>query len=74
MLTFITVLVVVLIVIWAVGHFYLEGEDLSRYDRVQAPPVGSLADGQREPSTEHHEVLEFLTKLTNAGQGQRGQV
>jgi hypothetical protein len=74
MLTLIAVLVGVVFAAWAIARFYLQGEDLSRYDRVHAPAVVSSAGaGQREPSAEYHEVLELLAGLTSAGEARRGR-
>ena len=72
MITALIVLLLIVIAFWAVAKFYLEGEDLSRYDRQPAPAVGSAPDGSREPSTEHHEVLELLGSLNAAGAGAGG--
>ena len=44
---------------WAVARFYLRGEDLSRYDGPTVPFAGD-----REPSTEHHEVVEMIGELS----------
>lgn len=53
----------IVVLLWAITRFYLKGEDLSRYDRVIAPPVG----GEREPSAEHHEAIELIQGLTGEG-------
>jgi acetyl esterase/lipase len=55
---------------WAVGRFYLRGEDLSRYDGAAVVPVGGV---QREPSAEHHEVLETLKEMMSSGAHLRGR-
>lgn len=60
-----TLLVIGLIVVafWAVARFYLAGEDLSRFDGGGVPAVGSGADGQREPSAEHHDAVAMLASM-----------
>ena len=55
-------LVLIVLCLWAVTRFYLAGEDLARYDHGAVAPVG----GEREPSTEHHEVVELLRELTGS--------
>ena len=58
----ILVLVLIALALWVVTRFYLGGENLSRYDHGATAPVG----GVREPSTEHHEVVELLRGLTGS--------
>ncbi len=71
-----TLILIGLIVLafWAVARFYLSGEDLSRFDGSTAAAVGS-ADGQREPSAEHHEAVALLAQVgqQNSGSGSRLQ-
>ena len=67
MITTLILLALTVLAFWAVARFYLQGEDLFRYDRPWAQPVGSMENGQREPSAEHHEVLELLKDLQSAG-------
>ena len=69
MLTATLVIALLLVAFWTIARFYLQGEDLSRYDRPAAPPIG----GVREPSTEHHEVLELLGTLAAAGEKGNGR-
>jgi acetyl esterase/lipase len=67
MITVLIVLLLAVLAFWAVARFYLQGEDLSRYDRVHAPAVGSDAHGQREPSAEHQDALDLLAQMAAAG-------
>lgn len=73
MTTLLVLLALVLFGIWAVARFYLQGEDLSRYDRRDGLPVGSDAHGQREPSAEHHEMIQTLRELQSAGSNAKGK-
>lgn len=68
MVTTLLVLALIVLAFWAVARFHLEGEDLSRYDRVQATG-GGRGGVPREPSAEHHEMLELLASLSNPAQG-----
>jgi epsilon-lactone hydrolase len=52
-------------VLWAFTRFYLRGEDLSRFDGGPSAPIGD----ELEPSVEHYEVLQLLSRLTDAGSG-----
>lgn len=67
MLTALMVIGAIVLLLWAVARFYLRGEDLSRFDAAVAPPVG----GDREPSAEHHDVVELLASFGQIG-GSRG--
>ncbi|MGE0621703.1 MAG: alpha/beta hydrolase [Pseudomonadales bacterium] len=73
MTTLLIVIALAVLVFWAVARFYLQGEDLSRYDHGHRPAVGSDANGQREPSAEHHQVLGLLANMAAAGEGVRGR-
>ncbi|HEY5646506.1 MAG TPA: alpha/beta hydrolase [Pseudomonadales bacterium] len=66
------VIVLAVLAFWAVARFYLQGEDLSRYDHGRAAAVGSDEHGQREPSAEHHQVIEVLATMAAAGDSVSG--
>ncbi|MCB1686614.1 MAG: alpha/beta hydrolase, partial [Pseudomonadales bacterium] len=55
----------VAVMVWAIARFYLRGAALSAYDRTPPAAVG----GFREPSAEHHEVVELLKGFASAGAG-----
>lgn len=73
MTTLLIVIALAVLAFWAVARFYLQGEDLSRYDHGHRPAVGSDARGQREPSAEHHQVLELLANMAAAGENASGR-
>lgn len=59
----------VIFLFWAVARFYLAGEDLSRFDGSAAAAIGSGADGQREPSAEHHDAVALLASMGEQSTG-----
>jgi len=63
--SWIVIVALLIVLIWAVTRFYLKGEDLSRYDGGQPPGLG----GDLEPSTEHYEVLQLLSEIADASSG-----
>ena len=73
MISTLIVLGLIILAFWAVARFYLSGEDLSRYDGGVARAIGSGADGQREPSVEHHDAVALLARMgeQNSGSGNR---
>ncbi len=62
-LTWILIIALLAVAAWAVTRFYLIGEDLSRFDGGAVLAIGE----DLEPSAEHHEVLELLAELSEAG-------
>ncbi len=57
------------VVLWAITRFYLRGEDLSRYDRPSAMAVGD----SREPSAEHHAVVQLFSQMGEKASGVSGK-
>ena len=68
-MTVLVVLILIVLSVWAIGRFYLQGENLDIYDRVPPAAVG----GAREPSAEHHDVIELLRGFAGAGDGLTGR-
>ena len=64
-MTVLVVLILIVLSLWAIGRFYLQGENLDIYDRVPPAAVG----GAREPSAEHHDVIELLRGFAGALDG-----
>ncbi len=62
-MTWIAVIALLVAAIWAMTRFYLNGPELSRFDGGHGPGIGE----DLEPSAEHHEVLQLLTELGEAG-------
>jgi len=75
MISTLIVIGLIILAFWAVARFYLSGEDVSRFDGGGAAAIGSGADGQREPSSEHHEAVALLANMgqQSAGSGNRLQ-
>ncbi len=74
MLTTLIIIALITLAAWAVARFYLAGEDLSRFDGAGAAAIGSGADGQREPSVEHHDAIALLASMSaQSGTGNRLQ-
>lgn len=68
-MTAILFIVLLIIALWLITHFYLRGGDLSRYGNSGVTVVSNL----REPSVEHHEVVQLLGDLRAAGGGSGGK-
>jgi acetyl esterase/lipase len=64
----------IILAFWAVARFYLSGEDLRRFDGGGLPAIGSGADGQREPSSEHHEAIALLASMGEQSAGSGGRL
>lgn len=55
---------VLLLLIWGITHFYLQGEDLSAYDLPAPRPFV-----ETEPSEEHRAVVRSMGEIATLGQG-----
>jgi acetyl esterase/lipase len=58
-------LIVLLALLWAITRFYLDGEDLSRFDAVGA----ATAPPPTEPSPEHHEAVRAIQEMQRESGG-----
>jgi len=75
MLTLVLLVGIAILVCWAIARFYLQGEDLSRYDQSVGSAVGNTQTGEiREPSAEHQEVLGLLGSLQETGERGRNRL
>ncbi|MEE4302097.1 MAG: alpha/beta hydrolase [Pseudomonadales bacterium] len=63
-MTWLVALLALVALLWAVTRFYLDGEDLSRFDSAQAgePP-------HTEPSPEHHQAVEAIREMQREASG-----
>lgn len=62
-MTFLLILVLLIVVLWAIGALYMKGEDLSPYDKVVDPDAAVSFPGHEGPSQGHWDAVAAIEQF-----------